>query len=495
MNWQTPTVVGWTLVFVCSSPLAWADSPEGNRPNIIFLLADDQCTYSMGCYATPGVETPNMDRLARDGMVFDNHYVTTAICMASRANVMTGMYEYKTGCNFEHGALLADHWAKSYPVLLKEAGYTTAFAGKFGFTVTDSPGSKGVLPETDFDRWGGGPGQTSYQTRKNKSMAEYADEYPHSTLSYAAFSRDFIRESAKTDDPFCLSISFKTPHMPATPDPRFDDIYQGRTFTKPANYGRLYGQHFSQQSRQGRQYERFHSWNYSDRYDSVMATYYQQIYAVDVALGMIREALADAGAAENTVIIYTSDNGFMCGSHGYGSKVLPYEEASRVPLIMFDPRQKNSGKGLRCDALTGNVDFAPTLLELAGIAVPENMDGRSLLSLYDNPTTSTIHKSLPLINVWGPQAAHSFSVVTKHWKYIYWPYSEEGFAPAEELYHTAIDPLERTNLIADKTVFSHLDEMRSIYSCAVSHWRSEAVPYHNYQPFGDLFDRDKNRAR
>ena len=130
------------------------------RPNIVFLLADDQCTYSMGCYGTPDVQTPNMDQLARDGMIFDCHYDTTAICMASRANIMTGMYEYKTGCNFDHGAMLSEHWHRSYPMLLRAEGYQTAFAGKFGFEISQQPDIKGTLPVQDFDLWGGGPGQT-----------------------------------------------------------------------------------------------------------------------------------------------------------------------------------------------------------------------------------------------------------------------------------------------------------------------------------------------
>ena len=100
------------------------------RPNIIFLMADDQATYSMGCYGAPEARTPNLDQLASEGIVFDNHYDTTAICMASRANVMTGLYEYRTGCNFEHGPMMRDIWQKSYPVMLRDAGYTTAFAGK-----------------------------------------------------------------------------------------------------------------------------------------------------------------------------------------------------------------------------------------------------------------------------------------------------------------------------------------------------------------------------
>ena len=485
-------------VLACLTLLAGTALPavgaETKRPNIVFLMADDQCTYSMGCYGTPGAKTPNLDQLARDGLVFDNHYDTTAICMASRASVMTGMFEYKTGCNFDTGPLLKEHWLRSYPMLLRDAGYRTAFAGKFGLEVADKPNSKGNLPESDFDRWGGGPGQTSYVTRQNKSMAHYADEYPHSTLSYGAFGRDFIRAAATSDQPFCLSISFKAPHHPVTPDPKFDDVYRDQTFTKPGNFGRKHGQHFSEQSRQGRQYTRFHEWKYSTQYDEVMAKYYQQIYAIDVALGMIREELGRSGVASNTVVIYTSDNGFLCGSHGYGSKVLPYEEASRVPLIVYDGRRPTPGADRRCDALTGNVDFAPTMLDLAGITIPENMDGRSLLPLFEDQEASN-HDSLPLINVWGPQEVHSLAVVTKDWKYIYWPYDEGDFEPTEELYHTDRDPLELKNLVGDAPSAVNLRRMRKVYDQAVAHWRATAVDYHGYSEFGAVFERDAEIAQ
>ena len=481
-NW-CPRVASIVLVAVL------AVSTRGDdRPNIIFLMADDQCTYSLGCYGTPGVQTPNLDLLARDGVVFDNHYDTTAICMGSRANVMTGMYEYKTGCNFDHGPLLKGQWSRSYPRMLREAGYTTALAGKFGFEVADAPGGKKRLPENDFDRWGGGPGQTSYETRKNKSMAHYADEYPHSTRSYGAFGRDFIRDAAKQSKPFCLSISFKAPHRPVSPDPKFDEVYAGKSFTKPGNFGREKGTHFSKQSRQGRQYARFIEWKYDTDYDGVMAKYHQQVFGIDVAVGMIRDTLNECRVAEKTVIIYTSDNGFLCGSHGYGSKVLPYEEASRVPLIIYDPRSANSGKRLRCDALTGNIDFAPTMLDFAGMDQPKNMDGRSLLSLYDNPK-NTIRESLLLINVWGPAEVHSLSVVRKDWKYIFWSYAESGFNETEELYNTSKDPLELHNVAADHTHQNELETMRAIYDTAVKTWKTHAVSYHHYQPFGTIFDR------
>ena len=149
---------------------------------------------------------------------------------------------------------------------------------------------------------------------------------------------------------------------------------------------------------------------------------------------MIRESLEEQGVAENTVIIYTSDNGFFCGSHGYGSKVLPYEESARVPLIIFDPRHANSGKKQRSRALTGGIDFAPTMLKLAGVPVPGNMDGTDLMKLYQDPEAS-IHESLALINVWGPTPTHALAVVTEDMKYIHWSYAAPGFEVTEELYH------------------------------------------------------------
>lgn len=482
------------MKFVILLGLFIAAAAQAKQPNIIFLMSDDQSTYTMGCYGNVDVHTPNLDRLADEGIVFDNHYVTTAICMASRATAMTGMYEYKTGTNFSHGEMMTSIWKKSYPILLREAGYMTGFAGKFGFDLRETPdGPMLELPADDFDRWGGGPKQTFYETEKNLSMANYAKEYPHSTLSYGAFGRDFIRDAAKGDQPFCLSISFKAPHKPATPDPKFDDVYKGKTFEKPANYGREFSKHFSKQSKAGRQYERFDSWHYSDDYDEVMATYNQQIYAIDVAVGMIRDALEEQGMAENTVIIYTSDNGFFCGSHGYGSKVLPYEEASRVPLIIYDPRHPNSGKKLRSEALTGNIDFAPTILGLAGIPVLENMDGTDLMPLYDDPEAA-IRESLALINVWGPAATHVMSVVTKDMKYINWSYAAEGFEVTEELYHLAKDPLELTNLAGNPEFSPAMNTLRKAYDEQLVRWKAEAVHYNDYEDFGRIFDRELDWA-
>ncbi len=468
--------------------VSWAGAGV-QPPNLIFLMADDQSFYSMGSYGNTDVQTPHLDQLADDGVVFDRHYATTAICMASRATVMTGMFEFKTGCNFMHGDMMEDVWNNSYPMLLRESGYRTGFAGKFGFSIRKGLKEKAIKNlDQYFDAWAGGPGQTSYKTSANKALGKYAEEYPHATLAYGAFGSDFIKQSAKGDQPFCLSISFKAPHRPTTPDPRFNEVYKGKTFTKPGNFGREHGEHFSKQSQADRQYERFFSWNYATEYDEVMATYHQQIYAIDQAVGMIREALKEAGVDQNTVVIYTSDNGFFCGSHGYGSKVLPYEEASRVPMVIFDPREPNSGKQLRAGALSGHCDVAPTLLNLAGLPVPSAMDGEDLMKVYRDPSEE-VHDALPLINVWNEPATHALAVVTKDQKYIHWGYAAEGYEVTEELYHIGKDPLELVNLAGNPENATMLKNMRTTYDGFVKQWKDEAVAYNDYERFGTLFDR------
>jgi len=471
----------WILVFSL-----WATGLlcAAERPNIIFLFADDQTFDSLGCYGNEEVKTPHIDGLAKQGLVFDHYYNTTAICMASRANVMTGLYEYRTGCNFGKGNLPKKLFNQSYPVLLRKAGYVTAIAGKIGFEV------EGVgLPEDSFDWWGAGPGQTHYETKRNKSMVKYAGDYPHSTLSYGAFGSDFINWAKEKDKPFCLSISFKAPHRPVQPDPKFDAVYAETVFAKRANYGRDKGLHFAEQSRRGRQYPRFVSWGYQDDYQKSLRLYHQQIYAIDQAVGMLRKTLDKAGSADNTVIIYTSDNGFMNGAHGYGSKVIPYEESARAPFIFHDPRSPSS-HGKRTAALSGNIDVAPTILELAGLDAPKKLDGKSLVPLLTDPK-KVVHKDLAIMNCWGPQPCQSFGVLTERHKYIYWYFDDETMDPDEELYDLSVDRLEMKNLAADGAeAGAALTEMRKIYDRYIEHI-GKTAERPNYKEYATLFHRGK----
>ena len=463
--------------------LSFFGTVKAKKPNIIYLMADDQNTLSMGCYGNKEVQTPNMDQLGADGIIFDRHYNTTSICMASRANVFTGMYEYKTGTNFGHGNMKQEVWNHSYPVLLKKEGYLVAFAGKFGIEVE----GKGLCA-SDFDFWGGGKGQTRYITKTNESMVAYAKDYPHSTRSYGAFGQDVIKAAVKQDKPFCLSISFKAPHRPAQPDKAYDHIYANKTFSKPLNFGREHGKHLAEQSKKGRQYPRFTEWEYDTKYDEVMAKYYQLVYGIDVAIGMIREELDRQGIADNTVIIYTSDNGYICGSHGYASKVLPLEESSRVPLLIYDPRSQSAGKKLRSKALTGNIDFAPTILALAGASIPHTMDGKSLIPLLENPLTD-VRENMAFINVYGGRPTHSLTCLTKKWKYTYWWYEGEGMKSTEELFNLEKDPLELRNTAKNTENKKVLSSMQKVYDQYVALWKKDAVNYNKYIYFGYLFDR------
>lgn len=463
-------------------------SVADDRPNIIFLMTDDQNVRSLGCYGAPGVKTPNIDALAADGVTFDRHYDTTAICMACRATVMTGLLEYRHGVNFGTGTvgdgqMRKEDWEQSYPMLLHKAGYRTAFAGKFGFTIEDTSKS-GRYPEDDFDMWGGGPGQTSFITARNKSMVQYAKNYPHSTRSYGAFGSDFIKESAKKDQPFCLSISFKAPHRPVQPDPLFDDIYAGALFPKPENFGREHGMHFPEQSRRGRQYQRFEEWHYNDAYDEVMAKYYQLIYAVDVAIGMIREAVETAGVKHKTLIIFTSDNGYLCGAHGYGSKVLPYEESSRVPLIIYDPRSEK--KAVRCNVATGNIDLAATILD-AALGRPNHGNGTSLLKHYVNNNNPKRDRIIPLINVWGPEQVFSLGFVKGEWKYIYWPYTGDGMKATAEMYNLKEDPLELHNRINDNATRDIRVQLEKDYANLIHDWTQQVIDRPHYKKAANLF--------
>lgn len=485
--WIAVYYVGSTFGLMLLGSVANAEQ----RPNVILLYTDDQSFASTGVTGNAQVHTPHMDRLANEGVLFTRHYNSTSICMASRASVMTGMYEYKTGCNFGHGPMHPETFEQSYPVLLRDAGYRTGFGGKFGFPVSagssDSVGSYEFLPVDQFDAWAGGTGQTSYQTSKNQYLASYADRYPHSSRAYGAFAQDFVAECKTDQRPFCLTLFFKAPHRPFTPDPFFDDVYRDVQFERPSNYGRTAGKHLSLQARLGRQsLTFFRDMGFdSDHYQETMRKYHQLIHGVDYAIGMLRDALREHGVANNTVIILTSDNGFFCGSHGMGGKVLPYEEGSKVPLIIVDPREP--GKGQQCDELTMTADIAPTILDLAGLQSPKQTDGISLVDFVRSPERTSDRQSIPLFQMWGAPTTYAMSVVTKTHKYIYWCCGR-SMPPAEELFDLTSDPTEMINVVGEANQKAELEAMRSRYADQLSHLKQTAVPYNHYQPFGQLFD-------
>ena len=455
--------------------------PAQKRPNIIFMMSDDQRWDAMGCMGNPVIKTPNMDRLALDGVLFENAFLTTSICMASRAGIMLGQFEARHQCNFERPSNKTISYAEfenSYPRLLQKAGYRTGFIGKFGFAVSKGKilncplkadgsrdGSKHLwkkdqyMPSDKFDAWYGFPGQGGFfpQGKDGKHLTRIMGEQ----------AREFLR-NCKPDQPFCLSVSFKAPHGPTQPDPAYRDMYKGVKIPRQVNDGDEYFEKLPNAVREHWRGRRIYKNTAGPgKYQEFMERYYQCISGIDVVIGHLRDELKRLKLDDNTIIIYTSDNGFFCGSKGLGGKCLLYEESIRTPLIIFDPRLDTSKRAARLPQLVMSVDFGPTMLDIAGLKPPATMQGLSLLPLLTGQKTqwrdSTFHENnftshfMPALRNAGDQrekvlerSVRSKSVRTKRWKYI--RYFEQR-PVIEELFDIQNDPIEAFNL-AEKPEYS-----------------------------------------
>ncbi len=445
------------------------------RPNIIFMMSDDQRWDAMGCMGNLVIKTPNMDHLAADGVLFENAFLTTSICMASRASVMLGQFESRHQCNFERPSNKTISYAEfdnSYPRLLQKAGYRTGFIGKFGFAVSkdkiqncplnpdgsrDSKGhlwkKKEYMPVDKFDAWYGFPGQGGYfpQGRDGKHLTQIMGEQ----------AREFL-DDCEPGRPFCLSISFKAPHGPTQPGPAYKNMYKDVKIPRQINEGDEYFQKLPKVVRDYWRGRRIYKREADpEKYQEFMKRYYQCISGIDVVIGRIREDLKRLKLNDNTVIIYTSDNGYFCGSKGLGGKCLLYEESIRTPLIIFDPRLDVSKRGIRRRELVVNIDFAPTMLDMAGVKIPSAMQGKSLLGLvkgeqkkwrdstfHENNFTSHFMPALSDAGDWRlkvlERSVRCKAVRTERWKYI--RYFEQR-PVIEELFDIQNDPIEAYNLV------------------------------------------------
>ena len=457
------------------------------RPNIIFLMADDHQAMALGCMGNKEVHTPNLDALANRGLLFNRAYATSPICMPSRATVMTGMYEFKTGCNFSTGSLKVQDWKEnSYPMLLKQNGYAIAFAGKWGFRIEDD-----YDYSKDFDDWGGflGSGQGSYYTKDNPSLIQYAEKYPHVTRALGAFAQDFIKKASKSNKPFCLSISFKAPHKPHTyVDKKEEKLFTGVTFSTLKNYGDEFAKLLPAQAKLSRQRAQFKEWN-PTKYQEHIKIYYQLIAGIDSSVKMILDELKTDGLDKNTIIIYTSDNGYALGAHGLQGKSFPYEQMSRIPLIIYDP--SGIAHGTSTPSIVANIDFAPTILNFAGVAIPQKMDGKSLKPLLKVNPKKSVRDSLLLIQNWAAgncDFAKALTVVTNSWKYIYWCYGDQNLQPQEELFNMVKDPYETVNIFKTSSASDTLTSMHQEYDKYLKFWSKNARS--KYERNVVLFDRN-----
>ena len=413
-------------------------------------------------------------------MRFTNHYNTTAICMASRASVLTGLYEYRHGCNFEHGDLERRFIEQSYPVRLRQAGYFTGFAGKIGFVLQ---GEKFDALAPLFDAWAGGPGQTLYETAKNEGIAKYADKYPHCSRAYGAWAQDFLKSAKTSGKPFCMSISFKAPHLPFTPDPIDLKLYEGKTFTRPPNYGVENAKHLSPQSQTSRAATGYREW--VTDYDDTAAKYYALITGVDAAVGHDPRGTGRARGWTRTRSSFSPPTTATTPARtASATKCSPMRKArSHRSSSTIRACPKN---GKTCEAITGNVDMAATIFALSGEAAPEGIDGKSLLPLLRIPRTGA--RCAAALQFLGRGSAQSMAVVTPEWKYIYWYYGD-GMKPTEELFHVGNDRYEMTNSVANKNYAATLAKMRAHYDIELAAIAPNLAREHGYESYPTLFSR------
>ena len=341
-----------------------------NHPNIIVIVTDDQRWDMLGAAGNALIQTPNMDRIAREGVHFENHFVTTSLCAPSRASIFTGLY---ATCHGTHGfatSMSDELHARSYPLRLKEAGYRTGFVGKYGVGRT--------LPTDRFDYFEGFSGQGQY-------VHEVDGGDRHLTSMIGDQALEFL-ETCNSEQPFCLSLSFKAPHVQdrVPPffinDPEYDSLYvddEIPPFKKLAS--RYYDElpEFLKDGYEGRirQQRRFPT---PDTWQQAMKRYYRLITGVDVQIGRLLDWLDESGLGGNTVIIFTSDNGFFLGERGWAGKYFIHEESIRAPLIIRDPRDPRR-MGRRRTEMTLNIDIAPTILELADLEIDPSTNGRSVV--------------------------------------------------------------------------------------------------------------------
>jgi len=435
---------------LCLLMAVWLVSPAiaSQPPNLIFLMTDDQRFDSLGCMGNPVIETPELDRLAEEGVVFERAFVTTAICMTSRASVLTGQYAARHGIWQFNTDLRPEQLRATYLGQLHGAGYRTGFIGKWG---VGDPSS--ADPALDFNR--GFPGQSRYFAGDVKKK-----QGRHLTAQLGDQAIEFL-DGCDGERPFHLSISFKAPHCQDSSDIQADH------FPADSAYNELYREltlpPFPASSHQ--QYERMpdflkNSMNRDrwairfrspGRFQKSVKDYYRLITGVDTVVGRIRQRLAERELADNTVIVFTSDHGFFLGEFGFAGKWTPHDVSIRVPMILYDPGMKASRRGQRTDAIALNLDVAPTLLDYAGIEPPDTMQGRSLRPLVEGRTPQDWRTEF-FYEHWftaGGQIAPSEGYRDERWKYgryLLPGQQEEGTARWEELYDLQADPHETTNL-------------------------------------------------
>jgi arylsulfatase A-like enzyme len=414
-----------------------------NRPNIIFILTDDQRHDAIGFVGNEFVHTPEMDDLARSGTYFNKAIVTTPICAASRASILTGLHERAHNFNFETGNIRKEYMSMSYPVLLKKSGYRTGFFGKYGV--------KYDRLEKQFDEYESFDRNNRFRDRRGYYYKTLDTDTVHLTRYTGQKALDFIDKNANKKKPFCLSLSFSAPHAHDGAVEQYfwqnttDQLLQNTVIPGPKLAEDKYFKSQPQAVQEGFNRLRW-TWRYDtpEKYQHSLKGYYRMISGIDLEIRKIRKKLKQKGIEGNTVIILMGDNGYFLGERQFAGKWLMYDNSIRVPLIVYDPRRSQKNQ---VDEMVLNIDVPSTIVDLAEMDLPASWQGKSLMPLV-NQEVNTIERETVLIeHLWDfEHIPPSEGVRTEEWKYFRYVNDKT----LEELYHLKNDPQEKNNLIGDE---------------------------------------------
>ncbi|TLS51887.1 sulfatase [Paenibacillus antri] len=450
-------------------------SSTSRRPNILFIMSDDHASHAIGAYGSRINETPNLDRLAREGMRFDNCFCTNSICAPSRATILTGTYNHINGVKTLGDDL--DGRQVTFPKLLQAAGYQTAMIGKWHL------GHGGIYDPTGFDYWSVLPDQGDYRDPDFIEMGTKKKFNGYVTDIITDKSLGWI-ERRDPERPFMLMCHHKAPHRHWEPDEKHKHLYEDIDIPEPETFNDDYATR-SQAAVQakmriddlndldtkgpppeGLSPEEVRKWKYQ-RY---IKDYLRCIASIDDNVGRMLDFLDESGLAENTIVIYTSDQGFFLGDHGWFDKRFMYEESLRMPFLIRYP--KEIAPGGVSEAMILNVDFAPTFLEYAGLPMHERMQGVSIRPLLNGVTPEGWRTSM-YYRYWmhldGIHEVYShYGIRTHRYKLIYYyaqalgtTHSRDEDRPPEwECFDLERDPFELNNVYGDPDYSDTIEDLK-----------------------------------
>lgn len=426
-----------------------ADAP---RPNIVFVLVDDLRWDGLSCTGSQIAKTPNIDRIAKEGAMFKNFFVTLPLCAPSRATFLTGQYARKNGVidNGNHSEL--SHKLVTFPKLLQDVGYETAYVGKIHMGNDSSP-------RPGFDYWVCLPGQGQYQNPMLNVNGKNAKVLGYVTDILNGHAVKFIEQERKK--PFVLYLAHKAVHGPFTPAERHKNLYANAKATRPPSVDdSLEGKPVLTRELEGvppkKKAKKKNNQVQQNFPPSTMLGQLRALAAIDEGVGQIFAALEKTKQLDNTIFIFSSDNGYFWGEHGLGDKRWAYEESIRDPLLVRYPKLVKAG--IKIDPMVLNIDLAPTMLELGGAKIPKDVQGKSFLPLLKGEQVKWRDSALfEYFNEKMYSRTPTWTAVrTENWKYIQY----KGLPGMDELYDLKTDPYEMKNLINDAASAKPLKDLR-----------------------------------